>query len=287
MRALCLMDDPEFSLADVAQVVSLDPVLTARCLRLANTPALGACVEIASIGAAVVRLGAQEMRALLLTISVVDMLRPTTARLDLREVWRHAIASGVIARQLARDIGEAAPDRAYLAGLLHPLGCIIWAVCFGDRVERALSRVPPEQARTALEKEFGITPHHFCARVLERWNLPPAVVEAVEFQQDPQAAPTEGQLAAIVHTAGTVCRAFGLGTRTWLESPGDIESSAEWKDGVSYQILERACSESPESYLASLETVVESLGEILACLLSYEAAPGTSIQISSSSTETR
>ena len=258
-RALALMDQEDVSLPEVGDVVALDPVLSARVVRMANSPVFAARGQIESIGAAVVRLGARELRALLLTVSVVEALKPESSGLDLREIWRHTIASGVLGRRLARDLGEPEPDRAYLAGLLHALGDVILAVCFPDRFKSALTRADADAS--PLDTEFGVSPALCCATLLRHWNIPASIVEAVAFQGAPERAPTHERLARIVATASCACRAFGLYPAPPTQPPRD------WRAELPTDLLAEAYGDDPDHYLSTLETLIESLNEILTILV--------------------
>jgi len=276
-RALDLLGDPDVSLTEVGDVIALDPVLTTRCLRLVNSPTFAGRVTVGSISAAVTRLGAREVHSLLVTAAMLEALRTDSPRLDLREIWRHAIASGVIARRLARDLQEPEPDRAYLSGLLHSLGEVALATCFPTRFDEALRDVPPSQSSSALEQAFGMRPSIFCAHLLAQWHLPEPVLEAVAFFECPESAPTKPRLAEIVRTASIACRAFGLGTTPILQTgatgsqrkdpPEDAAAARDWRAEISMELLAEACGGDPEAYLSSLEEITASLGEILAALL--------------------
>ncbi len=281
-RALHLLEDPDASLSEVGDVIALDPVLTARCLRLVNSPTFAARGQVETIHAAVTRLGAQEVRSLLLTATMLEALRTESTRLNLSEIWRHAIASGVLARRLARDLREPEVDRAYLAGLLHSLGEVALATCFPARFDDALRDIAPSGAADALDGAFGMRPSLFCAHLLAQWNLPAPVVEAVAFHEHPSLAPEHPRLAEIVHTASAACRAFGLGAGTIVRpeserptrrasavKPEETEpEDRDWQAEISRELLTEACGGDPERYLESLEAITDSLGEILAALLS-------------------
>ena len=269
MRALALMDEPDPSLPEIGDLIAMDPVISARVVRLANSPVFGARSRVESIGTAVCRLGIREVRTLLVTISVIDALYAECEGLDLREVWRHAIGSAVIAKRLASDAGLGQPDAAYLAGLLHGIGDIFLALHFAKRFESAIATANPQRGGVgaALREEFKFSPVEICGRLLERWNIPAPVIEAVVYHDRPEEAPEQGELAEVVRAADRICRAYGIG----FDYPGDPERA--WLEEVPPEFLERVAKGSePERYLETLEVVVESLAEILVALL---PSPGT------------
>jgi len=263
LRVLQMMDDPDVALGDIAIEIALDPVLAGRVLKLANSPLFASRGGADTLTSAVMRVGLREVRALVVTVGVVQAFDAHTRILSLREVWRHAIGSAVLARKLAVDLRERDPDRAYLAALLHDVGSLVLALCFADRFERAIlsARERDLPGVQALEQEFQIRIPVLSARILERWNLPAPIVEAVEHQHTPEQVPEQRTLAEILLTSDRLCRHSGLG----VEYPGDARR--EWLREIPPKLLERAARDSAVTdYLNGVATSLEMLGQILAIL---------------------
>jgi len=274
LRVLALMNDPETSLGDVAIEIALDPVLAGRVLKLANSPLYAGRGGTDTLASAVVRIGLREVRALVVTVGVVQTFSSPTRILNLREAWRHAIGSAVLARKLAVDLGEREPDRAYLAALLHDVGTLVLALSFETRFERAIlsARELDLPGCEALEKEFEIPIPALSARILECWNMAPGVVEAVEYQNTPELAPEQQSLATLLLAADRLCRHCGLG----VEYPGD--SRREWLLEIPTKLLERAARDSSVTdYLNGIATALDMLGSILAVLFPDAETPHTTL----------
>jgi HD-like signal output (HDOD) protein len=263
LRVLQLMDDPETSLGDVAIEIALDPVLAGRVLKLANSPMFAGRGGADTLASAVVRVGLREVRALVVTVGVIQAFNSPTRILSLREAWRHAIGSAVLARKLASDVGVREADRAYLAALLHDVGALVLALCFEDRFEQAIlnARKLDLPGCEALESEFKVAIPALSARILERWNFPAPIIEAVEYQRMPEQAPEQQVLAELLLASDRICRHAGLG----IEYPGD--SRREWLLEVPPKLLERAARGGEVTdYLAGLTTALDMLGQILGVL---------------------
>ncbi len=226
------LGNPECDLRKVAELMALDPVLTGRLIRMANSALFGGCGRTTSTVDAIMRLGARETRSLVITAAVIQVLDTKSSMFDLREFWTLGLASGICARQIARDLRHSVPDQAYLGGLVHCLGEAILAVHFPERFAKALTeaRIEDSDLVQATWAEFGFTHPVLCCHVLERWNFPTAVIEAVEYHLEPDEAPNEKLLASILLAADRICRELGFASfepsdedRVWLaDIPGEF-----------------------------------------------------------------
>ncbi len=227
------LNNPECDFRRLAELIALDPVLTGHLLRLANSVVFAGGTRMTSTLGAITRLGARETRNLVLTCTVIHVL-PSTDSFNLREFWTLGLASAICARQIARDLRCPVPDEAYLGGLVHCLGEAVLAVYFPLRFSKALEQAQREGIDLVQTTwtEFGFTHPVLACEVLERWNFPSSVVEAVEYQLAPDAAPTEGLLASILLASDRICRELGFASfepldpeRSWVaEIPEEFTS---------------------------------------------------------------
>lgn len=276
VRVLELLDDAETTLDQIGETIGLDPVLASRVMRLANSSYFGGGARASTLEAAVMRLGTGEVRSAVLTIAVIDALPQESLLLDLREFWRHALASAVISRRLARDVRSFDPERAYLAGLVHGLGEIILALYFPDRFERAIldARSAQRAARESLQEEFKFLPPELAARVLERWSFPEEIVEAVEHQLSPGGAPAQRALAAILLAANRICGELGIG----ITYPGDPER--DWIAEIPADVVAGLPPEQRldlPAYLRTLGAEVEAVAEMIGAIFSQSAPARTTL----------
>jgi len=111
---------PDTSPEEVARILSLDPSLTARTLRLANSDFYGFPRKVGTVDLAVVVLGPNTIRDLVLGASVFHTLGERDPGME--ALWNHSLACGVAARSLAEGSGYRLSGEAYAAGLLHDIG---------------------------------------------------------------------------------------------------------------------------------------------------------------------
>jgi HD-like signal output (HDOD) protein len=120
------LKDPEVSLDKVVQVVSIEPLISSKVLRLANAAAYNpAGRPITKLNEAVSRLGFETVRTISLAVALDQMLRlPNMAAFAplAKNAWEHSLCVAAIGRVLARRMGNVSPDEAMLAGLVHDIG---------------------------------------------------------------------------------------------------------------------------------------------------------------------
>lgn len=201
---------PDTSADEVARILSLDPSLTARTLRLANSDFYGFPRKVGTVELAVVVLGPTTLRDLVLSASVFQTLGESDAGME--GLWNHSLACGVVARSLAERCGYRLSGEAYAAGLLHDIGKVVLRQtdpeCF-----RAVIAMVEEQGEPMEDAErglFGSSHAEVGAWLAERWGLPADLVEAIACHHRPEAAKRNKELAALVHVANSLTDRAGL-----------------------------------------------------------------------------
>lgn len=210
-KLIAKMTEAEPSAVDIARLIASDDALTARLLRLVNSPFFGLQRQIASVQEALHVVGLNAVQRLVVSAAV---MQPFTAIFQnpqrAQQFWRHRLRCGLTARHLARD---GAADLAFVAGLLHEIGELGMLVhfgtlyetrCFEQRQMRGAARVQAERA------EFGFDHAQLGAAILSNWSLPPPVVEAVGRHHD-ASAPSGPPLVAAVWAASEICEALDNG----------------------------------------------------------------------------
>lgn len=204
-RMLSLVDDPEVSTREIADMVSNDQAMAAAVLRLVNAPFYGLGRRISSIQHAVLLLGLRTVRNLALSaVLVKSFVEPSRdRRFDRVRLWRHTVACAAGARLLSQRLGTSDPEEAFLAGLVHDMGIVILDQFFHDGFRRVADLVvnmgtPLVEA----EREVFGRDHAFVGRQLaRRWNFPAPVTEAIGCHHQPGRARLDPALTAAVHLA--------------------------------------------------------------------------------------
>jgi HD-like signal output (HDOD) protein len=210
----------------VADLVGRDESLAAQCLRMANSPLFGRGTPTTSMRGAVRTLGIAHTRDIAVTSSMMRIGSAQRA-VDPLVFWEHSLGCAIMSRKLARCVGFDDPENAYLAGLLHDLGCVVNLVLFPVKTKSALEK--GMQAGAFLgESEYealGFT-HCQSGEVLaRRWNFSEELIEVIRCHHNPAAAVVNPALVAIVALADRLCRSANLGMG-YVES---LDPAASWQ----------------------------------------------------------
>lgn len=219
LEGLHLLEDPNYDLRTVADCISRDPVLAMRIVGMGNSPFFAMGTRTSCVKTSILRLGERGTRVAILSVAIMNVFPRLPAPLDVRRFWTFGLASAICARQLSEDLDYPDSSAAYLGALVHRLGEAFLAVCYPKRFAVAWRQARREgvELEETLRSEFEVSPSELCARVLDSWNLPASVVEAVRECRHPETATREPLLSLVVWTAGWVATELGLG----LESPED------------------------------------------------------------------
>jgi putative nucleotidyltransferase with HDIG domain len=224
LRIARMVDDPTASATDMGREISRDAALTARLLRIANSPVFGQQGKIATVSRAIAILGVHQVRDLTVGITAVRNFDGIGNELvTMASFWRHSVFCAVAADQIAAHRGGRRGDTPFVAGLLHDIGQLV-----------IFNRIP-ELAREALlmsvdsVDDLGL---HLCERkvmgfdhgavgaaLARSWRMPAALQECIEFHHQPDDArdfPTE---VATIHIANGVAVLAEIGSNDMNDAP--------------------------------------------------------------------
>lgn len=195
---------PEADTAHIARIVCQDIGLSSKVLHLTNNAFFGTCKRFVSVDQAVTFIGVNMLRKLVQSAEVFTTLGPSPelARPFLAATHRHARACARLARAIAGDSGRG--DHAYLAGMLHDVGQLVWASYAPALLERMSQQQAVGQSLSpAMEAATAGTVHgRVGGYLLGLWGLEYPLVEAVAYHHDPASiGGTVLDLPTIVHVA--------------------------------------------------------------------------------------
>jgi putative nucleotidyltransferase with HDIG domain len=209
-RILSMVEDADSSIQRISEVVGQDQSLVASILRMVNSPYYGLRHRVVSIQHAVVVLGLRSVRNIALSSVLVKTFGESSRDLRFQRhlLWRHTVACAVAARYLAQRVGCADPEEAFLAGLLHDIGLVVYDQHFHEEFRRVVDLVLARgQGLCTAEREILGHDHGEAGAILaRRWSFPPAVVDAIACHHRPDAAGTDPLLASLVHLGDHLAR---------------------------------------------------------------------------------
>lgn len=242
-------EDPDISIPDLSKVISNDAALTARIIKVVNSPLLRSNVEISDLNMAVNRLGMSYTANLAMGLAMEQMFQATSDIIDrrLRDVWARSTEVAGICHVLCRHFTKLKPDQATLAGLVHQLGVLPILTYAEENGQLLNDPFTLEQVIEHLHPVLG-------ERILQAWDFPPALsavpAQYLEFDRhSPQVDYVDiVQVATLQSYAGTE---HPLGQVDW----STVEAFAK----LGLEVTEQDLSDNNEDLSASMEAATRML----------------------------
>ncbi len=179
-EVLRVAKDDNSSAQDMAAVLQRDPALTAKILRVVNSPFYGAGREISSVSQGVITMGMRAVTALALSTSIYDMTSKWQSSIDRIRFWRHSLEVAVAAKMIAEAVKYTSVEEAFVSGLLHDIGLLVLEKSFPEESRHIWQQAEVGKRVFELEQKVWGTNHARVGQFLfEQWNLPTAICEAV------------------------------------------------------------------------------------------------------------
>ena len=200
-----VVEDPDTSMMELAELISFDPAISARLLKIANSPFYGQISEIDTVKRAVSLLGTKTVHDTVLAISVSEAFQSITGvNYDVTTFWQNSIMRAVVAKSCAIELDIPEPDRLFILGLLSDIGHMVMSIRAPNLMQKVLSRHQKTGYPLYLFKRstFGFDYGELGADLLEGWSIPNSIISGIRYQNCPEMAPEYRQEAAIVYCAG-------------------------------------------------------------------------------------
>jgi len=260
-----VISDPRVSANQIAKILQEDPAMSVKVLKLTNSAFYGLSREIESVKQAVVIVGLEAIKNLVLSASVLDMFKGKDIDQDFQDkFWRHSLAVGFCARLLARKArarGMIDPDSAFSGGLLHDIGKVILC-CFLPKEHTAVKEEREKDKESATfeleERVLGYNHAQVGSILTAQWKLPTRLGEAVTYHHHPQLSESEDPTAYIIHISNYVAK------KTFYDSfeqhlVGNLEDGVLDYMQLSDEDLEALSESLREEYLKA-ETFMQMAG---------------------------
>lgn len=213
---------------EFADVISTDPNLTVRLLRVANSPYYSFQRTIDSIQRAVAIIGTTELYQLVLSVTAVNTfnkLANDVVEMDI--FWRHSIYVGLVARALAVRAKVSRPERCFVAGLVHDIGSLVLYHRYPKEMKVILIDAEgDEQNMFANEQElFSFNHASVAGHMMQMWNFPEPLVEAIACHHQPDAAQSALKEAHILNISDALVNETEIGN--FMGAAKDAEISLD------------------------------------------------------------
>jgi HD-like signal output (HDOD) protein len=178
MEILKVLDDPNSGAMDLAEVVRLDAPLMAKVLRLANSPYYSPKGGLTDINRCVAVLGYRTVRQVAICVTVattvVTAVAGSKGQLDYRELWRHSVVTGAIAKHLAGMVGYPDPEEVFTGGLLHDMGKFVLELHSPATYDQIITKRAETRRSLCVEEtnEFGFNHADLGQAFGSAWRFP-------------------------------------------------------------------------------------------------------------------
>ena len=203
-----IIENPKISLNEISHFVSKDPALTTKILQMVNSALYGFPGRISSVNHAVMLLGLNVVKGLLLSVSVFEIMHK--AMIGLRE---HSIGVAIASKVIAQKKGLKEPEEVFVAGLLHDVGKVILILMYPDEYDKAV-----KESETSAIAIFDTERNHFSEThaavagwLSEKWHFPKKLCDCLANHHRPQVSTLAPLETSIVHMADILVKARGIG----------------------------------------------------------------------------
>jgi HD-like signal output (HDOD) protein len=252
-KVLQLIEDEKATADELAKIVAADPVVAARVLKITNTAYYGCQRQIQTLPSAIVLIGFNTLKSLVLAASVNEMFK--TSGLTGKMLWEQSFGAGLAARNIARKIRGLNPDEAFLAGLLQDIGKIIMHHYDQGKFQMVIEQYYNEgiSFNDAETLYYPFTHAELGGYVLQNWNFPEMLVTAVSKHHSFDFTGPEDDylcsMTAVANLANLFCAKLGIGERT----PREDLDLAETMASKLLELDEDQLEESLESFREAYE----------------------------------
>ncbi len=216
LKIIDLVEDPTSTAQDLHQVITNDPALCSRILKVVNSSFYGLPGQIGSINRAIVLLGLNAVKNIAIATSLTKLFRAgdLTSTFSARDLWTNATALAAGAKLIADRSGIGLSDEAFLAGLLANLGIMVEMQVLREKLIEVIEQ-NAETGRSFVELEeeiIGATHEDLGRALCEKWKFPKSFGFVTGYRHRPLELPAENRtLACVVNISDCMAKKLNLG----------------------------------------------------------------------------
>jgi len=214
-KVLNIVSNPDSSITQIVDVIKYDQSMTANLLKICNSAYFGLKRRIESIKQAVAYLGIEKVACLAMLGNSTQNFKKAQSGYDLEagELWRNSVSSALIAQNIAEKKHLKNIPLIFTAALIKDIGKVILHHHVQDSFKEIMAAVEHRDL-TFIEAEkeiIGIDHAELGARVAEKWNFSPKMVDIIRNHHFPDRSKSTDLAVPIVYLADTVCMMIGIG----------------------------------------------------------------------------
>lgn len=242
-RIVATVEDPKSTASQLHKIISNDPALVTRILKVVNSAFYGLPGQIGSVERAIVLLGLNAVKNLAVAASLGQLFRGVKLceGFTAKDLWMHCVAVGVTARELAKQMKMPIAEDAFLAGLIHDVGLLVALHVYPEKLRAVCEKVQKEGGDFCkIERQIcGVDHQQLGQGLAELWKFTQSCQQAAGYHHRPQAlAEPTRLLVTLVYVADTICaqrnKGFNLTANTQV-----LDLAALHAVGVTATVLEK------------------------------------------------
>ncbi len=212
LKIIRIVEDPESSAQDLNKVITNDPALGARILKVVNSAFYGLPGQIGSINRAIVLLGLNAVKNIAIAASLAKLFRggQICPQFNAKDLWQHSVTVATTTQLLAKEIGLGLPDEAFLAGLIHDIGIMVEMQARRAKLVEAFEKhaANPGMGFRDVEKQvLGASHEQFGMALCKHWKFPASFSFVTGYHHRPMELATPNRtLTALVHVADVLSK---------------------------------------------------------------------------------
>lgn len=211
-KILDVMSDPEVSYKDIVNVVEYDQALALKILKVANSAFYGTIGKVSSLENAIVKLGINEVKSIVLGVSVHNFFTgKSTGLFDIDKFWEHSIVCSQVSKYLGNYFRIKNNDMLFLGGLIHDMGKVVIGQYFHDEFLEIIEYIDKNQSSfsEAEKTVIGTTHYQIAAKLLNQWNFPKEVIMYILYHHAPWGDKDYETGAIILYLANMITKITG------------------------------------------------------------------------------
>jgi HD-like signal output (HDOD) protein len=237
---ISIINSPRSTSHDIARVVEKDSSLTARLLKIVNSPFYGFPSKIETISRAVTIIGSKQLITLAMGITAIKTFQDVPADLiDMRLFWKHSLQTAFCSRILASNVNLSDSERYFVSGLLHAIGLLVMLKLLPAESSRIMvaARETGELLRTVEGRLLPFTHSDLAGALLRLWNFPVVLEHCVRYHHFPGKSRSHQEQVAVVHVGDVIAGAIDV--PDYVSSPVHPLSVPAWESlGLSVMTLQ-------------------------------------------------
>jgi len=215
-KVMTLLQDDDYSVLEVANVIRFDQAITANILRMCNSAYFGIRSRIGTLNEAVMHLGKENITIAVQTSGVSRFFRKAAKGYvpQANDLWAHSVSVALMSQILHRRIYQREQPVFYTAALLHDVGKVILGEYVHEFFAQIMDLVCREECSflEAEERLFGINHATIGGKIAEQWNFPGEISTAIAFHHRPElTADDESVSPWLMYLADQICSMMGVG----------------------------------------------------------------------------